>query len=260
MSPTLAIGFLITEPPGKPHMFAYLRPINCKQFLRQDSTLIIFAPSTWPCCWHLVLLKHLSPGRAAKFCRETHPVADTFHWALHAPSHLNPTRTTHLSLVLLSPLYRWRHWGKLSNWPKIKVLFISLLGSLLSNRCRWNSLTLRKLQISSQNWGLSALLAVKQRTMCRYTRTQNLRVPTYLVPERIHKSGSVAKSYPTVVTTWTVAHQAPLSMGFPRTRVLEWVDNPFSRGSSWLRDQTQVSCIVGRLCTYEPPGKSKITP
>ena len=132
MSPRLAIGFLITEPPGKPHMFAYLPPVNCRQFLRQDSTLIISAPSTWPCCWHLVLLKRLSPGRAAKFRRETHPVADASHWALHAPSHLNPTRTTHLSLVLLSPLYRWRHWGKLCNLPKIKVLFISLLGSLLS--------------------------------------------------------------------------------------------------------------------------------
>ena len=32
-------------------------------------------------------------------------------------------------------------------------------------------------------------------------------------------------------------------------RILEWVDIPFSRGSSWPRDQTQVSCIAGRFFT-----------
>ena len=58
-------------------------------------------------------------------------------------------------------------------------------------------------------------------------------------------------------TPWTVAHQAPPSMEFSRQeywsekkkkkRILEWVVIPFSRGSSWLRDQTQVSCIAGRF-------------
>ena len=32
-------------------------------------------------------------------------------------------------------------------------------------------------------------------------------------------------------------------------RILEWVDIPFSRGPSWPRDQTQVSCIAGRFFT-----------
>ena len=31
---------------------------------------------------------------------------------------------------------------------------------------------------------------------------------------------------------WTVAHQAPLSTGFLRARILEWITIPFSRGSS----------------------------
>ena len=35
----------------------------------------------------------------------------------------------------------------------------------------------------------------------------------------------VAKSCPTVVTPWTVAHQAPLSMGFPRQEY--WSGLPF---------------------------------
>ena len=33
------------------------------------------------------------------------------------------------------------------------------------------------------------------------------------------------------VTPWTVAHQAPLSMGILQAGILEWVSRPFSRGS-----------------------------
>ena len=32
-----------------------------------------------------------------------------------------------------------------------------------------------------------------------------------------------------------------------QARILEWVAIPFSRGSSWPRDRTQVSCITGRF-------------
>ena len=32
-----------------------------------------------------------------------------------------------------------------------------------------------------------------------------------------------------------------------QARILEWVAIPFSRGSSWPRDQTQVSCMAGRF-------------
>ena len=34
--------------------------------------------------------------------------------------------------------------------------------------------------------------------------------------------------------------------GILQARVLEWVAISFSRGSSWPRDRTQISCIVGR--------------
>ena len=37
--------------------------------------------------------------------------------------------------------------------------------------------------------------------------------------------------------------------GILQARILEWVAIPFSRGSSWPRDQTQVSCIAGRFFT-----------
>ena len=36
--------------------------------------------------------------------------------------------------------------------------------------------------------------------------------------------------------SWTVARQAPLSMGFSKARILEWVAISFSRTSSQPRD------------------------
>ena len=53
------------------------------------------------------------------------------------------------------------------------------------------------------------------------------------------------------VTPWTVAYQAPLSMGIFQARILEWV-----RGSSRPRDRTWVSCIVGgRFIIWAITGK-----
>ena len=91
------------------------------------------------------------------------------------------------------------------------------------------------------------------------------------------------------VTAWTAAHQAPLSIGILQARILEWVvmpssrrifpthrsnfglphcrwilyqlshqgsprilelvAYPISRGSSWPRNWTGVSCITGRFFT-----------
>ena len=47
-------------------------------------------------------------------------------------------------------------------------------------------------------------------------------------------------------TTWTVPHQASLSMGLLQARILEWVALPFSKGSSEPRNRTQVSHTAGR--------------
>ena len=51
------------------------------------------------------------------------------------------------------------------------------------------------------------------------------------------------------VTPWTVAYQAPPSMGFFQARVLEWTAIAFSRGSSRPRDRSWVSHIAGRPFT-----------
>ena len=49
----------------------------------------------------------------------------------------------------------------------------------------------------------------------------------------------------TLCDPWTVARQAPLSMGILQATILEWVAMPSSRGSSQPRDQTQASLIAG---------------
>ena len=51
------------------------------------------------------------------------------------------------------------------------------------------------------------------------------------------------------MTLWTVACQAPLSMGILQERILEWVAMPSSSRSSQPRNWTPVSCIAGRFFT-----------
>ena len=49
-------------------------------------------------------------------------------------------------------------------------------------------------------------------------------------------------------TLWTVAHQAPLSMGFSVQEYWRGLPCP-PPGDSWPRNQTQVSCTAGRFFT-----------
>ena len=51
------------------------------------------------------------------------------------------------------------------------------------------------------------------------------------------------------MTSWTVAHQAPLFIGILQAGILEWGAMPSSRGLSQTRDWTQVSCIAGGFFT-----------
>ena len=56
--------------------------------------------------------------------------------------------------------------------------------------------------------------------------------------------GKVIQLYPTLVTPWTIQF-----MEFLQARILEWVAFPFSRGSSQLRNRTEVSRTAGRFFT-----------
>ena len=60
------------------------------------------------------------------------------------------------------------------------------------------------------------------------------------------------------MTLQIIACQVLLSVGIRQARILQWVAMPHSRGSSWPRDWTRISCISGRFFTTEPPGKPKL--
>ena len=49
--------------------------------------------------------------------------------------------------------------------------------------------------------------------------------------------------------SWNLLKLCPLSRWILQARILEWVALPFSRGSSWPRDPTQVSYIASRFFT-----------
>ena len=62
-------------------------------------------------------------------------------------------------------------------------------------------------------------------------------------------SGLVAKSCPTFAIPMDWSLSGSSVHGILQVRILEWVAISFSRGSSWPRNRTQVSCIVGRFFT-----------
>ena len=57
----------------------------------------------------------------------------------------------------------------------------------------------------------------------------------------------VAQSYPTLCDRKDWNPPGSSVHGILQARILEWVVIPFSRGSSWPKDLTQVSHIVGRF-------------
>ena len=67
--------------------------------------------------------------------------------------------------------------------------------------------------------------------------------------------GLVAKSCPALVTPWTVAHQAPLSMGFPSPQ--DWNELPFPSPGDLPDPGVELASPVfaGRFFTTELPGK-----
>ena len=61
----------------------------------------------------------------------------------------------------------------------------------------------------------------------------------------MHAWSAVSNSF---VTSWTAACQTPVH-GISPARILEWAAISSSRGSSWARDQTHISCN-GRWIVY----------
>ena len=54
------------------------------------------------------------------------------------------------------------------------------------------------------------------------------------------------------------SHSISCIHGILQARIVEWIDIPFSRGSSQPRDRTQVSCNASRFFTTWAPGKLEL--
>ena len=70
----------------------------------------------------------------------------------------------------------------------------------------------------------------------------------------------VAQSCPTLCDPMDCSPPGSSVHGILQARILEWVAIPFSRGSSWPRDQTWVSCTAGRFFTVWVTRETHIIP
>ena len=75
---------------------------------------------------------------------------------------------------------------------------------------------------------------------------------------KVKSESEVAQSCPTPSDPMHGSLPCSSIHGILQARVLEWVSISFSRGSSWPRDQTQISCIVGRCFTVWATSKVHI--
>ena len=71
--------------------------------------------------------------------------------------------------------------------------------------------------------------------------------------------GLIAKLCPTLCDPMNCSPWSSFVHGVSQARILERVAISFLRGSSWPRDQTQVSCTAGRFFTGEPLGKPSVS-
>ena len=87
-------------------------------------------------------------------------------------------------------------------------------------------------------------------------RLQEERAIRSFSKERVHRYVCVcAKSHqscPTLCNHTDCSPPGSSVHGILQAGIPEWVVVLFSRGSSWPRDQTQVSCIAGKFFTTEP--------
>ena len=79
---------------------------------------------------------------------------------------------------------------------------------------------------------------------------KNLWVWYYAMWTTIGADGSlVAKLYLLLATLWNPCPPDFSVHRISQARKLEWVSISFSKGTCWLRDRTQVSCIASRFFT-----------
>ena len=84
-------------------------------------------------------------------------------------------------------------------------------------------------------------------------RTQNDKSQSYSSLQRFLYSN---QSYPALCNPMDCSLTGSSVRGILQAKILEWVATRFSRGSSLLRDRTQISCTAGRFFTVSTTSKA----
>ena len=79
--------------------------------------------------------------------------------------------------------------------------------------------------------------------------------PSWVGPP-LYECMFVAQSWATLCDPMDRSPSSSSVHGILQARILEWVAIPFSRGSSWPRDRTHVSCITGGFFTVWATGEA----
>ena len=148
------------------------------------------------------------------------------------------------------PLTELFHFSNLLQMPNDhRMAYVEFFG-YFSCSCKRISFNDRSQLLStSKGWLLrsssSKLLSPLQNFLNLQCTVCSLAVPG---PD-VLKWTEVAQSCPTLCHTMDWSLTGSSVHGIFQATVLEWVAISFSRGSSWLRDWTQVSCIAGGCFT-----------
>ena len=102
--------------------------------------------------------------------------------------------------------------------------------------------------ISSQTIKWSSIIQVKDMQICS-NFTSHSCVLSQKAAGGYYQLRKMKVKCPTLCNTMDCSPPGSSVHGIFQARVLEWVAISFSRGSSWPRDQTQVSRVAGRSFT-----------
>ena len=163
-----------------------------------------------------------------------------------------------LDLLAEQILMRKKHPANPQNWK----IWILLFQSKALNSFVTRQKLIQKVVLGWERWCNSnlkyAAFALGQAGRQRPEKCQKKKKKKKKLAKTESVNMLVTQSCPTLCNSMDCTPLGSSVHGISQARILRWVAIPFSRGSSWLRDRTQVSCIADRLFTIWATRKTRI--